>query len=888
MPLNPGTRFGPYEILSPLGAGGMGEVYRARDTRLDRTVAVKILSAHAIDQPDRKERFEREARAVSALSHPHICALHDVGTQDGVEYLVMEYLEGETLEARLAKGALPLAQALRFAIQIAGALDSAHRQGVVHRDLKPSNIMLTKSGAKLLDFGLAKLRHSQPELAGTALSAVPTRDRGLTSAGMIVGTLQYMSPEQLEGREADARSDIFSFGAVLYEMLAGRKAFEGASQASLIAAILERDPAPVTTLQPLTPKVLDRLVGRCLAKDRYDRWQTARDLTLELEWVAGGGSQAGLAAPAPSRPARRASLGWVVAGVVFLALIGTLLWGSFASTLRQVAAEPVRFSIAAPEGSSYLVDPESHNVALSPDGRVLAFVASTAGGGSSLWVRPLESLAGRALPGTEEATSPFWSPDSRYIAFFAEGKLKKVAAAGGPPQTVCPASGANTGSWGGEGTILFTQVFSTPEGIFQVPASGGTAAAAAGTRPTDKEKGHRWPHFLPDGRHFLFVAADDQEERHVYAGSLGSEETKMVAKLASRVEYSPPGYLVFVRDATLIAQSFDADTLALTGEEVPIAELLPNFITGWAPFSVSKTGVLAYQAGTRRSHLVWLDRTGKEVAAVGQPGDYVGLRLSPDGQKVALEARDAATGTSDLWILDLSRGTMTRFTRDPALESTPVWSPDGRVILFESHGGKTERESRQQALGTSESSASPIAKDTTLQWTRDWSMDGRFIAYDRLDPQTQYDLWLQPLFGDRKPFPLVHTQFNEGEAVFSPDGKWVAFSSDESGKPQVYVIAAGGSGEKWQVSTEGALHPRWRRDGKELFYVAMDRTLVSVPVRAGVVFEPGPPTRLFEIPTEGYNQYDVSPDGLRFLVNARTERNLPVNVVLNWTSGLKR
>ncbi len=888
MRLTHGTRFGPYEILALIGAGGMGEVYRARDTRLDRSVAIKILPAHATDRPDLRERFEHEARAVSSLNHPHICTLFDVGSQDGVDYLVMEYIEGDTLAARLIKGRLPVEETLHLAVQIAGALDKAHRQGVVHRDLKPSNIMLTTSGAKLLDFGLAKLRHPGTGLAAVSVSTLPTEDRSLTAAGVVVGTLQYMAPEQLEGKDADARTDIFSLGAVLYEMIAGRRAFEGENQASLIAAILEREPPAISTHQPLTPAPLDRLVKRCLAKDPENRWQTARDLRFELEWVAGGSPEAGARAAAVARHSMRAHLGWVAAGGVFLALIVTLVWAVTRLRPEPVAALPIRFSISPPENSTFAVVWESHNLALSPDGRLLAFVATIGNSQQVLWVRPLEALAARMLPGTEGAYSPFWSPDSRYVAFFADGKLKKISATGGPPQTLCTVAGSNNGSWGRGGTILFTQLFAALEGVYQVSASGGAATPVAGTSPTGKETRHRWPHFLPDGRHFLYVAHDAQEYMQLYVASLGPGETKVVANLASRVEYAPPGYLFFTRDGTLMAQPFDAEKLSFTGEPVPIAEKLPYFISGWAPFSTSGKGVLAYQSGATLSRLVWFDRTGKEVGLAGKPGQYGGLRLSPDGQKVALEVRDAATGTSDLWILDLSRGAMTRFTHDPALESNPIWSPDGRTILFESHGGKTLAGPRQQTLGTSDSKQAPIARAESFQWMRDWSMDGRFIAYDQLDPDTGYDLWLQPLFGDRKAYPLLRTQFQEGEAAFSPDGRWLAFASDESGKPEVYVLAAKGSGERWQISTDGGLHARWRRDGRELFYLATDHALMAVPIKEGAAFESGPPTSLFKIEAEGWNLYDVTADGSRFLVNTGSRTNLPINVVVNWTSDLKR
>jgi len=874
--LSPGTRLGPYEIVSLLGAGGMGEVYRARDTRLDRTVAVKVLPDHLSKAPEVRQRFEREARTISQLSHPHICALYDVGHQGGVDYLVMEYLEGETLADRIAsRGSLPAEQVLRYGMEIADALDKAHRQGIVHRDLKPGNVMLTKSGVKLLDFGLAKV--IEPRAPASSLTLLPTAAANLTQEGTILGTLQHMAPEQLEGREADARTDIFAFGTVLYEMATGKKAFSGNSQASLISSIMSSEPPAVSTLQPMTPPAFERLVTTCLAKDPEDRWQTAHDVGLQLKFAAEG-SQAGAAAPLSGRRKGRERLAW---GVALLAAITAVALALAQLRREPETGRPVRFALSAPEGSEFHSDVENHNLAVSPDGSRLAFVATTEER-PRLWVRPLASSDAAVLPGTEDASSPFWSPDGQFLAFFADGKLKKIALSGGPPQTLCPAAGTATGSWSREGTILFALVFVENEGLYRVSSSGGDVRPALNAGSAKKDLRFRWPYFLSDGRRYLVLGRDTSSKKYsLLAGTLDTDELHPVAPIASRVEYARPEYLLYSREGSLFAQRFDEEKLAFAGEPIVVTERIPYFITGWAPFSASASGTLAFQAEASDSRLLWLDRTGREMGQACPAAEYKAFRISPDGRKVVLEKRDPATGTSDLWIHDLERDVSSRFTHDPALESQPVWSPDGRDIVFASHGRGAAL--RRQSLSSGDS-GEELLRPGRLAWASDWSSDGRYIAYALLDRESGYDIWALPLVGDRKPFPVVRTRFDEKDAVFSPDGRFLAYLSDESGRAELYVLPFGRSGDRVQVSRAGVARqmPRWRRDGKEIVYVSADKTLTAVPVRLGASLELGPPERLFQIESRAWVAFDAAADGQRYLVNP-SQGAVPINVVVNWS-----
>jgi Tol biopolymer transport system component len=891
MTIAAGARLGPYEIVSPLGAGGMGEVWKARDTRLERTVAIKVLPSHLSSSPEVRQRFEREAKTISALSHPHICALYDVGNQDGVEYLVMEYLEGETLAGRLAKSPLPLDQTLRYGIEIADALDRAHRQGIVHRDLKPGNIMLTKSGVKLLDFGLAKAMAPVSNQSSLTALATAAGSTPLTREGTILGTVQYMAPEQLEGSEADARTDIFALGAVLYEMATGNKAFSGKSQASLISAIMSSDPPPISSLQPMSPPALDRVVKTSLAKDPDARWQSTHDVAEELKWIAEGGSQAGLPAPVIARRKSRERVAWVVAGVCLLAAI---FFAVVHFRQTTVEARPMRFFVFPPEETTIAFGPSAPQVAVSPDGRYLVLTTTASDQKTHLWIRPLDSLAARKLAGTEGAIFPFWSPDSRFIGFFAQGKLRRIDVSGGSPQTLCDAPSGNGGAWSREGVIVFSP--NRESALTRVSATGGPSASLTALDRRRRETAHYWPQFLPDGRHFLYLVLSGlRENRGIYVRSLDSPDAKLVLKTEVRALFTPPGYLLFMQQGTLMAQRFDPNRLRLTGEPIRVAEdVAHNPSNGRNTLTVSDNGVLAYRSGgvggLPTSELVWFDRAGNRIGSAAGPGLYMRPTLSPDGKRVAVQRRDSQTGTDDIWLVDLARSTVSRLTFGSSNQAFPVWSPDGDRIVFASDRDGTS--SLYQQISTGAGREELVLGSENAKYSVDWSPDGRFIAFEDQDPKTGTDLWVLPLFGDRKPVPFLRTEFNEGQGQFSPDGRWMAYSSNESGRREVYVQAFPNPGGKWQVSTDGGSFPRWRRDGKEIFYIAADRKLMAVSVQANSTFQAGQPQPLFEPRVFGAPiiPYTVSADGKRFLVNTPTEgaESSPVTVILNWTAELKK
>ncbi len=911
MTLEPGKRLGPYEILGPLGAGGMGEVYRARDTRLERDVAIKVLPQNLAANPQLKLRFEREARTVSSLNHPHICTLHDIGRDDGTDFLVMEYLEGETLSRRLEKGPLPTEQLLRTGIEITDALDKAHRRGVVHRDLKPGNIMLTAAGAKVLDFGLAKSAapftpgrspagtpgaDAQSEKTSDGFANSPTQSGPLTAEGTIVGTFQYMAPEQLEGREADARSDIFSFGAVLYEMATARKAFPGKTQYSVASAILEKDPEPMGAIQPMTPPALERVVKRCLAKDPEDRWQSARDVTVELKWIAEAGSQAGVPAPVVARRKVRERVAWGVAAAgVILAAVTSVAYFRIAS----VEVRPVRSSLLPPEKATFDFSAPVGGPAVSPDGTRLVFAAHDTSGKELIWVRPLDSLSAQPLEGTEGASFPFWSPDSRFVAFFTQSKLKKIDVAGGPSQTLCDAPSGRGGAWGRDDVIVFAPELNNA--LVRVSAAGGVPTPLTKLDPSLHQNSHRWPSFLPDGRHFVYwggnpISTGVGEANGIYIGSVEGGEQKFLLQTESNALFAPPGYMLFLREQTLMAQPFDLGRLKFSGEAFPIAEQVPNpqlFRLGI--FSVSQNGVLVYVTGaSSQTQLFWFDASGKQVATVGEAGSSFTPRLSPDGRRLADAITDQPSKNLDIWLIDLARGVRTRFTFDPAIDYFPVWSPDGNRIVFASN-----RKGRYDLFVKDASGARPeemLLESEANKFPNDWSRDGRFIAFraQGMKGHAKYEIWMLPLFGDRKPFPFLQTDFNEGEARFSPDGHWLAYSSDESGKYEVYIAPFPGPGGKWQVSQGGGAQPIWRRDGRGLFYLAPNSKLTEVEVKAkGSAVEIGMPLVLFQGPPSPgpFASYDVAPAaaGQRFLFLAPQESKVvPLTLVTNWAAGLKR
>jgi eukaryotic-like serine/threonine-protein kinase len=881
MALAPHQRLGPYEILSAIGAGGMGEVYRARDTRLDRNVAIKVLPAHLADKPELRERFEREARTVASLDHPHICTLHDIGHQGGIDYLVMEYLEGETLAERLKKGPLSLDQVLQYAIEIADALDKAHRKGITHRDLKPSNIMLTKSGTKLLDFGLAKLRQD----AATPLSQLPTVTESITSQGAIFGTLQYMAPEQVEGKtnEIDARTDIFAFGVVVYEMATGKKAFEGKSSASLIAKILESDPPAISSLQPMTPPALDRLVKKCLRKDREERWQNARDIADELKWIAEGGSQAGLSTGGvtPSRRSWAKTLVWSAMFLAACAAGGLAVW-----KFRPAPPRPVtRFTITLPAGQR-LAGLDEPAVAISPDGTRLAYIAAQANGVPQLYVRAMDSPEAKPIPSTEGAANPFFSPDSQWVGFFAGGKLKKVSVSGGAAVILADAPSPQGASWGSQGMIVFG---SEPAAVVeQVSDAGGTPQAL--TRLQKGENDHDWPEFLPGDKTVLFAASgNDRANAEVAVQSLGTGTRRNLIQGATHPRYAPSGQLVYAQGGNLMATPFDLQRLAVTGAAVPVVEgVLQSTSSGAAQYSFSATGSLVYVTGaaqaTEQLKPVWVSRKGTEEPLPTPVQEYQLPRLSPDGRRLALTISD------QLWLYDLSRDTLTRFTFEGDENIAPVWTPDGKRIAFLS-----SKEGPGNIFWQLADGSGGLERLTTSEYRQgptSWSPDGQLLAFVEVNPNKQFEIWVLRM-ADRKSQPFVQTRFNAAAPRFSPDGHWLAYISDESGRYEVYVQPYPGPGGKYQISTEGGTEPVWNPNGRELLYRNGDK-MMAVDIATQPGFVAGRPRKLFEgpykpmVPTP---DYDVSTDGQRILIIKENEQEsapTQINVVLNWFEELKR
>jgi len=884
MPILPGRRLGPYEILSSIAAGGMGEVYRARDTRLDRIVAIKVLPTHLADRSELRERFEREARVVASLNHPHICTLFDIGHQDGIDYLVMEYLEGETLAQRLLKGPLPLDQVLQYAIEISDALDKAHRKGVTHRDLKPGNIMLTKSGTKLLDFGLAKLR--QDAAPATPLSQLPTADDAITAQGTILGTLQYMAPEQLEAKEADARTDIFAFGAVVFELATGKKAFEGQSQASVIAAILEREPAPMSTLRPLTPPALDRAVQRCLAKDPDDRWQTVRDLNFELRSITEASSRVAGKQPTFFRNSHRDRLRLLaaIAAIAFIALGIAYVFHYFPAAIEEKTVSTL--SVLPPQNAAFSIEDAPM---VSPNGRFLAFVA-TLNGSNSLWVRDLSSLAARPLPGADGVDiggEPFWSPDSRYLAFFANGKLKKISVTGGPVLSLCDAALGRGGSWSQNDVIVFAP--NDRSGLFLVPAAGGTATAVTELDRASSETSHRLPWFLPDGRRFLYTAWSTPANTAIYVGEIGSRKRHRLLTAFSNAVYGS-GYLLFMRGRTLMAQPFDAGKAELTSEPLALAEQVdysPKVATQ-GQFSSSQNGILAYASNAGGSlQLTWFDRSGKSDGMVGSPGLLNELRISPDSNTVVSDRLDPETGFYNLWLYDLARGTTSRFTFEAqSSDRNPIWSPQGDRIAFSSNRDGTNKLYQKDTRSTPKEI--PLDISGYNKQAIDWSSDGRYIVERVNDPVTGPAIWVLPLFGDKKPFPYLQTEFHVWPDRLSPNGQWLAYESDETKRWEIYVDTFPTPGGKHQVSIDGGSTARWSRDGKELYFLSLDGKMMAVAVRGGANFEAGVPAPLFGTKLN-FGDFDVSKTG-RFLIPTQIKEpgTLPITVTVNWPAGLKK
>ena len=893
MALTSGTKLGPYEIESALGAGGMGEVYRARDTRLDRTVAVKILPAHLSSNLEAKQRFEREARAISSLNHPHICTLHDVGHQDGTDYLVMEFLEGETLADRLIKGELPLDQVLRYGLEICDGLEKAHKTGVIHRDLKPSNVMLTKSGAKLMDFGLAKaIPKTAPSVSSlTATLPGPSTDQPLTAHGTLVGTFQYMSPEQLEGQDADARSDIFALGAVLYEMTTGNRAFTGKTQASIVAAILTSEPPPISAGQPMSPPALDRAVKLCLAKDPEQRFQNVHDVKLQLEWITEGGSQTGVPAPVAARRKNRERA--LAAVALVLAVVVVAL--GFAYLHRPTNdARSLRSSILPPENTSFAGGVATSGYALSPDGTRLVFSGQSVEGKQGLWMRSLNALTAQELAGTENGTVPFWSPDGQSVGFFANGKLKKMLASGGSVQEICDAPMGRGGTWNAQDVIVFAPTIGGP--LFRVSANGGVPTPVTQLDPSTGETTHRWPDFLPDGVHFLYVGRQVSPARPsaVYVGSLDSFSHKKILDVMSEAHYAAPGYLLFGRNNTLFAQRFDANSSTLKGEAEPVAGDVStdvrNLRTG---FSVSQSGELVYSSsGTSDTELIMTDRSGKQLTVLETSGNYSSLKLSPDGQKLAVSETDHLTGASTIWIFDLKTNVRFHFTFGTG--ANPVWSPDGSQVAFTSSRVGAFNVYVKPMSGAIEEKALHASPDD--ERPQSWSADGRFLILDSRPQSRQNspEIAVLPLTGDGKLFSYLNAPYANAGGELSPDGRWLAYVSNESGRSEVYVTAFPEAKGKWQVSSSGATSPRWRSDGRELFFSQIDGILMAAEVTAGkdsftfASVKPLSDRRVFQ---NNYSStYDVFPDGQRFVMTAIKPEGIhaPLTLVTNWRAELKK
>jgi Tol biopolymer transport system component len=966
-----GSRLGPYEVVAKLGEGGMGEVYKATDTRLDRTVAIKVLPAHWAGSADMLQRFKREAQTLASLNHPHICVLHDIGrlrVSDAsagqgrlgvadasanlgreVDYLVLEYLEGETLAARIERGAVPLDEALQIGLEIADALDKAHRRGVIHRDLKPSNVMLTKSGTKLLDFGLAKW--AAPGKFSATSDSPTTLKTGtdLTSPGMVIGTLQYMAPEQLEGLEADPRTDIFSFGVLLHEALTGKKAFQGKSRVLLISAIATTHPPPVSSVQTTAPAALDHLIRVCLAKDQTDRWQTASDLLAELEWIAEGGPTTTAGAPVAATTSRRT---WTRRGEVVAASLaaGAILAMALSNLRPATAAEKLTFRVpiqlgadattaggrganpAQAQGFRGVSGPSvfsSANSAIAPDGHAVAFVArQTPGDGWMLYVRPVGAVTAQRLAPADEAP-PFWSSDSRSIAFVSAGKLRKVEAAGGPPQELCDAVGVYGGTWNRDGVILL----GSSQGLLRVSAEGGKPEAI--TELAESEAGHFWPHFLPDGRHFLYTAwSTTAAARSVLAGSLDApHQRSRLLPIGSNAGYAEPGFLVFQRESAVYARAFDPDRLEVSGEPVRIADQVAQTSgSGLGHFSVARTGALAYFYTTNLAagqnspnadlsvwQLSWFSRGGQSLGTVGPEGVIRGVNVSTDTTRVAVHRHDANGG--DIIVFE-PRGSDLRLTFDASQHnSMPVWSHDSVHIVFASlRNGKwglyrtlSTRSGSEELLYASDHPLAPM----------DWSRDGKRIVFWVQDPKTAGDIWVLTL-DDKKAEPLLATPFDEAHPQISPDGNWIAYTDNsKDGRREIYVKPFPSGSGQYQISTAGGDWPRWRGDSKELFFhsiggvatpsvdsgpVAFAGPLraVAITVSGGVLQNSSPVDvsnfAAINVPHSGgrYFPYAVSPDGQRFLVpqfvppaagavsQASVDTYSGLTIALNWTAGLKR
>jgi serine/threonine protein kinase len=903
-----GTTIGRYQVVEKLGAGGMGEVYQAIDTLLSRPVALKVLPREIATDAARRQRFEREARAIAAVTHPHICTLYDAGSHDGHPYLVMELVEGETLAQCVRRGPLPMEQALRYATDIASALDHAHQRGIVHRDLKPANVMLTPTGAKLLDFGLAQLRETSDEAAHPDGLESATRIESVTEAGTMLGTVAYMSPEQLEAKATDRRTDIYAFGAVVYEMLTGHPAYEGTSKARLIAAVLTREPAPLgaarlaarawpDATRESVPPALEHVVGRCLAKDPDDRWQTASDLSRELQWIAKQGTNpaSAVSEPLPRPAARRSRVIIGLGAAALVVILVAVVWPRGSGSSPQA----IQFEVVPPKDATF--SSSSAFLALSPDGRSL--VTSVASQGRmALWRRSLDSVEAQRLAGSEGEASGqgFWSPDGRFLAFKADGQLKKIDLAGGPAQIIDEAPEAQTGSWNRDGVIVFKR--HSEGGLFRISAAGGDATPVTTLDASRAEVVHNWPQFLPDGRHFLFLAISREPTLRAvaYVGSLDSTERVELFPADSHVAYASPGFLLYMRDATLLAQAFDLTRLRPAGEPVAIADRVERTRGSFrGAFSVSDTGVLAYRR-IGETRLTWVDRGGKRLSVIGEPGHYGNPALSADDQELAVSRLDPATGNKDIWVINLGRGTTTRLTFGPAWDDMPLWSPTGSHVIFRSERGGRDASLYRRAPTATGPEELVLAAVNRLSGAGgipySWTPEGDLVFGDVSSNQFETDLRLLAGADPKSDVPLLSSPFREEQAAVSPDGRLIAYVSNESGRREVYLSRLPLDKDRWRISTVGGMEPAWRRDGRELFYLVADGHLMAVHVSTEPAVAIGREERLFQTGLSSVtllaytrNQYVAASDGQRFLVNEpASERSSAVTVVVDWPALLRR
>jgi Tol biopolymer transport system component len=856
----------------------MGEVYRARDTRLEREVAIKLLAGHLQSNEKLRERMAREARAVAGLSHPHICALYDVGRQGERDFLVMELLTGRTLADRLRDGPPPLGQALRFGMEIADALAAAHATGIVHRDLKPANVMLTPSGVKLLDFGIAKAFDS---VGATA----PASEPGLTSTGVVLGTVPYMAPEQIEGKPPDARTDIFAFGALLYEMATGRPAFSAPTQAALIAKVLTAEPLPMASIRPGIPAALDRLVRACLAKDPAARWQSARDAELLLRSMAEEDRHGGAAnaqetgTAAKGWAAIQSKVAWVIAALAVILAV----WANFRpANGRLTVPSAFTFSIAPPEGGSFAYSPEADFLSVSPDGSQIAFVARDSAGTRRVWLRPLSAAAARPMAGTAGAQSVFWSPDGRAMAFFTTTRLARLDLPDGAPVTVTSFSSGSgrSGTWGRRGDILYAAV--QGGAIQRVLAAGGTPTTILSRDSAAGEERLLWPAFLPDGEHFLYLSRGPGGDRLMMASPDGRPVAIMPVE--SLVQYSEPGRIAFVRDGTLLGQAFDWKAARVSGEPFAIADGVRYFLsTGVADFATSANGVIVFQTGRDLQRLAWFDRSGRELGPAGSPASYLTFAISPDGQRLLADRASPKTGTLDVWMTDLVRGTENPVTTARFTEAFGRWLPDQASVIYSVAAGTSPNLVRRDLASGVET---PLLKPGTFQQAEDVSRDGKTLLFLQRSSSGTFDLWSLPLEGDGRPVPFIESPFEEDQASFSADGRFVAFVSNETGRVELYVTPFPGPGEKIQVSTGGVRAARWARDSNELVYLSSDRRVVAVPVRMAPGLVLGTLTTLFSLDADvEWKSFDVTPDGQRFLaaIPVVVADKGPITVVSGWT-----